>query len=441
MKSSRTSAPLLRSTKVSYICASCPRTTTSTSRRAFASSARRGAAAAPPPASGYARLSNRRLISLSGPDTIHFLQGVITADIAPAIPRTSGCYAGILNAKGRVVNDVFIYPDIYGLVEQSGKFKDSDGKRGERWIVEVDALEVEELYKHLRRYKLRAKLDLRVLGDEEMGVWQSWMDTPAQEEGKKGWTAHTISSTGAKDEGLITLADSRAPGMGKRILMPGSSLTESVVDGLEESTLDAYTIRRYLRGVPEGQGEILKEIALAQESNIDYMGGISYRKGCYVGQELTIRTHHMGVVRKRILPIMLYPAGQAAPDKLEYRQDAGVEIPTLESKMERAVNQTTAEDSGAKQFPSLEAKRAGIKEKTGDTGDVGLDKSKYIKKEKKARGLGKFLTGVGNVGLGICRLEAAQDGFPYEVKWEVEGVEKGVGVKAFVPSWHLKDKE
>ena len=49
---------------------------------------------------------------------------------------------------------------------------------------------------------------------------------------------------------------------------------------------------------PEGQIEIPKETALPLESNIDIMGGIDFRKGCYVGQELTIRTHHTGVVRE-----------------------------------------------------------------------------------------------------------------------------------------------
>jgi len=41
------------------------------------------------------------------------------------------------------------------------------------------------------------------------------------------------------------------------------------------------------------------------ESNLDLMGAIDFRKGCYVGQELTVRTYHTGLVRKRILPVLL----------------------------------------------------------------------------------------------------------------------------------------
>ena len=197
---------------------------------------------------------------------------------------------------------------------------------------------------------------------------------------------------------MITLNDPRAPGLGRRILAPGSMPRPQEIEDLAEATLDSYKIRRYLRGVQEGQGEIQSEKALPQESNIDYMSGISYRKGCYVGQELTIRTHHTGVVRKRALPVMLYPLGSAEPEALAYDADTTVEIPPLESIMDR------------------------------------------VTKEGRQRGLGKFMTGIGNIGIGVCRLEGVQDGGPFKVQWKLEGQdeEKTVGVKAFVPSWHLK---
>ena len=347
------------------------------------------------------------MISLSGPDAVHFLQGVITADIAPsAIPRTQGFYAAFLNAKGRVLYDTFIYPDIYHLLDANGKFKEADGKRGERWIVECDANEVKNLYTHLRRYKLRAKFDLRIIEEGELGIWQTWRGgSAAGKEGEAKWTAHSIPAATStentipvppQEEGMITLNDPRAPGLGRRILAPGAVPPPQEIEDLKEATLDSYKIRRYLRGVQEGQSEIQSEKALPQESNIDYMSGISYRKGCYVGQELTIRTHHTGVVRKRALPVMLYPLGEAEPEAMAYDPSVDVEIPPLESIMDR------------------------------------------VTKEGRQRGLGKFLTGMGNIGIGVCRLEGVQDGGPFKVQWKLDacegqkGEEKAVGVKAFV---------
>lgn len=345
-----------------------------------------------PPLSGFAHLTNRRIVSLRGPDASHYLQGVITANISPSTPRTSGFYAAFLNAQGRVLNDVFIYPDPAVL--------------GNGWLIEVDAAEAEKLYKHIKRYKLRAKFDVRLVEESEMGVWSIWQtkDSKSNAEGSAAWTAHTIGESEYHSSHEIGCVDSRAPGMGRRRILPSS--LKPVVEGMEETTEEAYRIRRYLKGVAEGQDEILKESALPQESNIDFMGGIDYRKGCYVGQELTIRTHHTGVVRKRILPLMLYKVQEEMPKTLECKPNLELPRPPLETTIARF--------------------------------------------NKTGRNAGKWLAGIGNVGLGLCRVEVMtdtvvqgkagsyKDGDEFKLEWNSEdGCEKMVKVKAFVPSWHL----
>ena len=272
------------------------------------------------------------------------------------------------------------------------------------------------LAKHIKRYKLRAKFEVRVLDVEERGVWSVW-----EEGGKDGWTAHSLgggestasgtdsgssTSSAGEKEGVIGCPDKRAPGMGRRFLLPGDLKPEF---DMQETSEDVYRIRRYLKGVAEGQDELVREQALPQESNVDFMGGIDYKKGCYVGQELTIRTHHRGVVRKRILPVMLYGMEESEPTALEY--DAG--------------------------------KLLGVE---GIPRETGIGRF-----EKRGRSAGKFLAGVGNVGLGLCRLETMTDvqvqgeaggykeGDEFKVEWEGEGGEgKSLKIKAFVPPWHLK---
>jgi folate-binding protein YgfZ len=307
-------------------------------------------------------------------------------------PRTSGFYAAFLNAQGRLLNDVFIYPE--------------HTTQREAWLIEVDAQEAERLAKHIKRYKLRAKFEVRLLGEGERTVWSVWREG----DGRTGWTPHSLTGDDAAVEaklieGEVGCEDNRAPGLGRRWILPSGKKPEEEV---EESTEASYRVRRYLKGVPEGQDELIREAALPQESNIDFMGGIDYRKGCYVGQELTIRTHHTGVVRKRILPVMLYGIDEPMPPVLEYLPDK-------------------------------------------DLGGEAIPKETSIGRfEKRGRSAGKWLAGVGNIGLGLCRLEIMTDvmvqgeaggykeGDEFKLEWQADGGDvEMVKVKAFVPPWHL----
>ncbi|QSZ37248.1 hypothetical protein DSL72_009342 [Monilinia vaccinii-corymbosi] len=328
---------------------------------------------------GIARLSSRRLISLRGPDSTKYLQGVITNDIYK-MGSKEGFYSAFLNAQGRVLHDVWIYRDMDG------------GSGGGNWLIEVDAKEVEVLAMHIRRYRMRARFDVDVVGEGDRVVYSLW-----GAEGDVGWRE------GGRG---IVCVDGRAPGMGRRIVVGGDCAV-----GTEEEVQvqgdEAYRVRRYLIGVPEGQGEILRESALPQESNLDVMGGIDYGKGCYVGQELTIRTHHMGVVRKRIVPMMLVPDGEDMPGLGGLRFHGG----NLAS---------------------------------------GLVGGESIKKVGGKRPVGKWLSGVGNVGLGLARLDEMgrwmveggeeREGdigeeFVVEAKGEKEGETKNIRVRAFPPAW------
>lgn len=394
-----------------FVCASCR---TAAARR-FSSAASRASPApsAPPPTTGLVSLSSRRLISISGPDAPKFLQGVITQNIlapqsaaaaagaaAGAKIRDDGFYSAFLTATGRVLYDVFIYPDHRQFSDGDASANPNPAVAGESFLIEVDAAEAMRLERHIKRYKLRAKFSVRLLDAGEVTVWHGWDDD--------GRAALDASTAGVEDfHRFVHMRDPRAPGLGWRMLRTGDS--EPLVDLPRVADEEAYRVRRYLHGVAEGQSELLREGALPLEGNLDIMGGIDFRKGCYVGQELTIRTKHRGVVRKRVLPVMIYD-GAEPPPQMAYDASS-----------------------------SLDAAAVPVDTSIGRLG-------------KKGRSAGKWLSGIGNVGLALCRLEIMTDvvlpgetaattynpadEFVMEPKAGEDGQEPfKVKIKAFVPEW------
>ena len=356
-----------------------------------------------PPPTGFARLTSRRVIALAGKGAPHFLQGLTTRNIAPRHTwhdqdQYDGFYSAFLNAEGRVLHDVFIYPGAHH--NYFPKFSSSRGPLYHRsksddpgFLIDVDANVAEMLSRHLKKFRLRAKVEVKIL-DEHADVWSLWHQEYS--------LPQFLSQTTKYNRGKISCAmDARAHGVGVRVVLPHGKKPEIEA---EESSLESYHLRRILNGVAEGQDEILHGHALPLESNMDYMGGIDFRKGCYLGQELTIRTHHRGVVRKRILPVQLYSQGQP-PEHLQYDSRTLVAMPPSGTDIK---------------WPNGEG-----------------------------RSIGKWLGGVGNIGLALCRLECMTDikltgesnlwrpEFQFALSW-AEWESKAAGearVKAFVPDW------
>ena len=73
--------------------------------------------------------------------------------------------------------------------------------------------------------------------------------------------------------------------------------------GFSETDRSAYEHLRLSLGVPDGSRDILIEKSFPLECNLDDLNAIDYEKGCYVGQELTARTHHRAKIRKRLFPV------------------------------------------------------------------------------------------------------------------------------------------
>lgn len=221
----------------------------------------------------------RALISLKGDDRLSVLQNLITNDIQN-LEVLKVLYAFMMNAKGRVMFDVMLY-DV-----------------GDETLVECDRSLLPKVFKHLKMYKIRKQVTLeQEPADFKLGHLLGDIENEKQE--------YDYAENG-KD---LLYWDPRQLRFGKRTL-------ESNVT-VETASLDDYTNARYLMGLAEGANEIEFGKAFPLEHNIDHTSGISFHKGCYLGQELTARTFHTGVTRKRILPVSNLPDTAVIGDDLK----------------------------------------------------------------------------------------------------------------------------
>lgn len=120
------------------------------------------------------------------------------------------------------------------------------------------------------------------------------------------WTAYSLPSWAAVGlpQGATAVPDPRCRALGYRAIAPLGAL-EATIDN------NGYTALRRRLGIAEGMAEITPDKYFPSELNLERLGAVSFTKGCYVGQELTARTHFTGQVRKRLLPCFLSDSAAA----------------------------------------------------------------------------------------------------------------------------------
>nr|WP_111301979.1 folate-binding protein YgfZ [Paracoccus saliphilus] len=179
----------------------------------------------------------RQIIRLTGDDRVAFLQGLVTNDI-----RRAPCWAALLTPQGKYLADFLVIPD------------------GDALLIDVDAQLAPDLLRRLSMYKLRSKVALEAV------------DMPV------------ARGTGPAPEGAI--ADPRHPALGWRLY--GQT-------GNDGSDWDAI---RVAHCIPETGIELIPNDTYILEAGFERLHGVDFRKGCYVGQEVTARMKHKTELRK-----------------------------------------------------------------------------------------------------------------------------------------------
>ncbi len=235
----------------------------------------------------YVALPSRGVLALSGSDTVSFLQGLISQDVTKIGP-TQAAYGALLTPQGKYLHD-------FMLVNAADSI-----------ILDCEAARRDDLFARLRRYRLRSAVAIEDRSDE-LQVFAIFGDRPERVFGLP------VLPGAAKDwRGGWIYVDPRIQSLGCRAILPrrdGGVLLRQV--GLPEASLSAYDEHRTKLGVPDGSRDIQVDKSTLLEANIDRLNGIDWQKGCYIGQELTARTKHRGLLKRRLLTVRVL--GSAVP--------------------------------------------------------------------------------------------------------------------------------
>ena len=200
-------------------------------------------------------MTARRIVSLVGADALHFLQGLVTSDVMPLASGPGLVWTALLTPQGKYLADFFV------------------ARSSEALLLDMPEGMADDTLRRLGMYRLRADV---AFGDPGLAL---------------------ARGTGAPPPGA--LADPRHPALGWRRYGP-----EPGVDATD------WTALRVAHLIPESGVELIPGESYPLECGFERLHGVDFRKGCYVGQEVTARMKHKTELRKGLARVAV--EGEAA---------------------------------------------------------------------------------------------------------------------------------
>ena len=213
----------------------------------------------------FAKSDDAGFIMVSGGESIDFLQSILTANVATV--AIGDCRpAALLTPQGRILIDMMVYRTSHQEI-----------------FLQTDQERADDLLDRLRRYRLRRPVILERSIDIQLTCWWGY-------EGTK------------KPDDANIFLDPRHTDLGCRIISRNAG-TPSTVNGARPASYEDWQARRIGQAIPEGPIDLAPERALMLEAGLDKLAAVDFEKGCYIGQEVTARTHYRGLVKRRMLPL------------------------------------------------------------------------------------------------------------------------------------------
>ncbi len=243
-------------------------------------------------------LKNRAVLVVSGADARDFLNGIITNDIAGTDIEGTAVYAGLLSPQGKLLFDFFIVR-----------------KKDEYWF-DISSGARDDLIKRLTFYKLRAAVSIRAEPDAMVyALPQNLPTAPTDgEHSPLGALLARQPDTALEKVKSQTLsyADPRTHAMGLRLMILGGVENNAAMENTTRWH-NSWLQRRLICGLPEAPDDFTYGSCFAHDIAMDLLNGISFSKGCYVGQEVVSRMQHRGTARTRPMLLVFKQAVVSSP--------------------------------------------------------------------------------------------------------------------------------
>ncbi|MEZ5956466.1 MAG: hypothetical protein R3C27_04555 [Hyphomonadaceae bacterium] len=211
---------------------------------------------------------DRAFLRVSGPDTVGFLDNLLTQDVT-RLEDTGVNYAALLTPQGKIVADMFLWSERW-LWEESGRTDFTC------ILIELDRNRASEVSRRLSMYKLRAVLTIEDVTDSRVALW-----APPPDSIRGG------------------APDPRLPGAAHGWRAVSGPLAYQPDDGTAE-----YEAWRIAAGIPDLARDALLEEVFAGEALLEELNGVAFDKGCFVGQENVSRMKRRATTRKKLCPIV-----------------------------------------------------------------------------------------------------------------------------------------
>ncbi|CCH44991.1 putative transferase, mitochondrial [Wickerhamomyces ciferrii] len=371
----------------------------------------------------------------------------------------NGVYSMFLNSKGRIITDNYIYPVEYSPETIEGTEP--------KYFIEIDDSMTKQLMMTLKLHKLKAKISLGLEPKENYKIWYFYNDSKqdfiyelkeqyfnedSQDLKNPQATLDRTNDFLQNDQfwnpdldknSILGFAfDDRCPEFGIKLITTSNInsideiLSPELLEDSQEITNEQLSIRRSLYGIPEGKTDFPPNQLLPLECNLELMDGVNFDKGCYVGQELTVRTFHTGIIRKRVVPVRLfllndqkeledYPVYDPQDPVCQVLKDIN-NVDIISDKQASSPKPTGASPFGP---PS-----------TASSSPFG---SSGKKKATRKSTSGTLLSVNGNVGLALVRLEDfSNPNLNFSIEIPGAGEDNNtlkVGLKGFIPYWWPED--